>query len=349
MMWNHDADVLTDYSEHNDSNGEFIDPTGELDQDKQDGSEDVADEPVQVDTVGIQEFNQRVEHVLRDLDDLDVNSIFDQQNTDEATQQNDTIAEAVINITGRVDDAIETFTDTGHPALESLAHHKVIALQTTYAVLNRKLQTIVDGDDLLPPQTAQQLQDEIDGWRTALITVEDDIDHSVTVNIADIPRHKNNFNESPAELLDQAFADKLAELDDQRTNLLERAASEDNSPVTLPTLRRIMDYGDTLIRSQDQLQDAVERIDADQDLDVDGLHQLETKLGVTARYLAGDDAVVRATAEGNDTVDDLLSIVAAAQGENTERMKNRLKELSHALGDITAELVEVNHAKHPAT
>lgn len=349
MMRNHNADALTNYSEHDDSNGEFIDPTGELDQDKQDGSEDVADEPVQVDTVGIQEFNQRVEHVLRDLDDLDVNSIFDQQNTDEATQQNDTIAEAVINITGRVDDAIETFTDTGHPALESLAHHKVIALQTTYAVLNRKLQTIVDGDDLLPPQTAQQLQDEIDGWRTALITVEDDIDHSVTVNIADIPRHKNNFNKSPAELLDQAFADKLTELDDQRTNLLERAASEDNSPVTLPTLRRVMDYGDTLIRSQDQLQDAVERIDADQDLDVDGLHQLETKLGVTARYLAGDDAVVRATAEANDTVDDLLSIVAAAQGENTERMKNRLKELSHALGDITAELVEVNHAKHPAT
>ena len=357
MMWNIDADATTNYSEHTDSDGEYIDPTGEVEPDQEnpeesneDQAEDVDPEPVRVDSVGIDEFNQRVEHLLRDLDDLDINSIFDQQNTDEATQRNDTIAEAVTNITERVDDAINGFKETGHPVLESVAQHKAIALQTAYAVIHRKLQTVTDGDDLLPPQTAQQLRDEIDGWRTALITIEDDIDHSVTVNIADIPSHHNNFQEQgAADIVDQGFADKLTELDDQREVLLEQAASEEQSPVTLPTLRRVMDYGDTLIRSQDQLEDAVSRIEADKDLDIDALHSLETKLELTSRYLAGDHDVQDATEEAEDSVDDLLSVVAAARGENTDRMANRLKELSHALGDVTDQLVEVNHAKHPDT
>lgn len=304
--------------------------------------------PEHVDERSLDEFNTSINDLLSDLNDLDINSIFQQQSTDDAEQRSHDIADHLDDITHRLTNTINGFEAHGHPALESLARHKQIALQTAYAVVRRKLDSITDGDDLLPPRTAEQLRDEIDGWRNALITVEDDLDTTVTVTTANIQRHDNNFADADKPIPDDVRA-IIDELDEQRDTLLEQAASEEHTPVTIPTLRRVMDYGDTLITHQDLLQDTADQIITDDQINVDAVQDIEKQLRLTAKYLAGNQSVQATTTEAQDTVDDLLSVIAAAKGHNTERMDQQLKELSHGLGDITAQLVDVNNAQHPAT
>ena len=329
MMRENDAKARIEFTEHSD-NGDFIQPT--------ETTEDA--------NTSLDDFNQAIQDHVDSLENLDINSIFDQRTTDEAEHQSQSVADQLQDLTDDLTTTINSFTATGHPSLESVARHKQIALETAYAVIQRKLGSITDGDDLIPPQTAEQLRDEIDGWRRALITIEDDIETSISVNTADIPSHHNNIT---GHDVDNYLNDKLHELDKQREILVTQAASEEQTPISIPTLRRVMDYGDTLITSQDQLHDAIAGIDTDDELNTDAVQTVETKLEVTARYLAGNEQVQQTTTEAQDTVGDLLSIIAAARGDNTERMDQQLKQLSHGLGDITQQLVEVNHAAHPDT
>lgn len=328
-MRENNAEARIEFTEH-DGNGDFIQPT--------ESTEDA-------DTT-LDDFNQAIQDHVHELDELDINSIFDQRTTDKAEHKSQNIADHLQGITERLNQTITTFQQAGHPALESVARHKQIALETAYAVIQRKLGSIADGDDLLPPRTAEQLKDEIDGWRQALITIEDDIETTISVNTADIPSHHNNID---GYTVADELRDKLHELDKQRETLLTQAASEEQTPISIPTLRRVMDYGDTLITSQDQIHDAIQNIDTDDELNTDAVQTVETKLAVTARYLADNERVQQTTDEAQDTVGDLLSVIAAARGDNTERMDQQLKELSHGLGDITKQLVEVNHAAHPDT
>lgn len=296
----------------------------------------------------VSKFNQRIEQMLQNLNNLDVEDIFDQKNSDQSTKRQKTITEATTKITDHIAKTVHDFDAAGHPLLESTAHHKLVGLKTLYAVVMEKLNDIADGDQLLPPKTAQQLREEIESWRTTLITTADAVEYTVEVNTSDIPTHTKNFSQSDRnEIISDTYGDRLRRLGEQQSTLLKQASSESKKPVELTTLRHMMDYADNLLESEDQITDGVSEINIEDAIDQDALRDLKVKLSVTARYLPGNPQVQSETDKAIRNIDQLLAEMEATTGENTDHMTTRLEEVSHALSEAVLKLVDVNQAQHP--